>query len=145
MRENKGCGNGSRCLFLVARLSLNLSLANERAIARTRHVFLPTARIISRKYAKPCHEWFCVLSTPEQIYHVGSAFLSYRFHSASLRHKDQTGDTQLTSPQVRTSRAQCPPRQRRNDYLRCAWRHQANRTSSAVGLILCHWTFHDVS
>jgi hypothetical protein len=145
VRWKKRCGNGSRCLFLVARLSLNLSLADERAIARTRHVCLPAARIIAREYAEPCHERFCVLGTPEQIHHVSFAFLSYRFHSASLRHKDQTRDTQLTSPQVRTARAQRPPRQRRNDYLRCAWRHQASGTTSAVGLILCHWTFHDVS
>ena len=145
VRWNISCGNGSRCFLLVARLSLNLSLADERAIARTRHVCLPAARIIARKYAKSFHEWFCVLSTTEQIYHVTFAFLSDRFHSASLRHKDQTRDAQLTSPQVRTARAQCPPRQRRNDYLRCAWRHQASGTSSAVGLILYHWTFHDVS
>src|SRR5208283_4537531 len=112
VRWNINCGNGSRRFLLVARLSLNLSLADERAIARTRHVCLPAARIIAREYAEPCHEWFCVLGTPEQLYHVSFALLSYRFHSASLRHEDQTRDTQLTSPQVRTARAQCPPRQR---------------------------------
>jgi len=43
------------------------------------------------KYAKSFHEWFCVLSTPEQNSPCKFAFLSYRFHSASLRHKHQTG------------------------------------------------------